>query len=59
VFARIRTTEKRLGLVGSTLLDKLYSFNGGCYSQLFLNAGINTNSYGLDADGIERIFGVN
>ncbi|SRR5258706_5137654 len=33
--------------------------NDVCYSQLFLNAGINTNSYGLDADAIERSFGVN
>lgn len=30
----------------------------GCYSQLILNAGINANSYGLDADGIEGTFGV-
>lgn len=56
VFTGIRTTEKRLDLVSLTFTDNEYD---SCYSQLFLNAGSNTNSYGLDADGIERIFGVN
>lgn len=48
-----------LYVAASSPLKTLAHFIVHCIPQLVLSAGINSNQYGLDADGIDRHFGVN